>query len=79
MNLNIPGEYTGLLEITYPDGSKENVEVKIVVEKVATNTIRPKTGDTVGDKFQVVALLCSAGILLAEFSQRQKKKKCNTK
>ena len=79
VNLNKPGEYTGLLEITYPDGSKENVEVKIIVEKVTTDTNRPKTGDMVGDKLQVVALLCSAGILLVEFTQRQKKKKCNTK
>ena len=31
IDTNIPGDYTGILEITYPDGSKEFVKVQIVI------------------------------------------------
>ena len=31
VDTNTPGEYTGTLEITYPDGSKEMIEVQIIV------------------------------------------------
>ena len=33
INVEKPGEYTGTLEITYPDGSKETVEVQVIVKQ----------------------------------------------
>ena len=33
INVERPGEYTGTLEITYPDGSKETVEVQVIVKQ----------------------------------------------
>ena len=33
IDVNTPGDYTGKIEITYPDGSKEEVEVPVHVEK----------------------------------------------
>ena len=79
MNLNKPGEYTGLLEITYPDGSKENVEVKIIVEKVTANTNRPKTGDMSNSSLQIFGMFCSSVTLLGLFMRRHKKGKYNIK
>ena len=33
IDIHTPGEYTGTLEILYPDGSKETVTTKVIVEK----------------------------------------------
>ena len=33
IDIHMPGEYTGTLEILYPDGSKETVTTKVIVEK----------------------------------------------
>ena len=79
VNLNKPGEYTGLLEITYPDGSKENVEVKIIVEKVTADTNRPKTGDMSNSSLQIFGMFCSSVTLLGLFMRRHKKGKYNIK
>ncbi|RAK44087.1 hypothetical protein BHU61_09940, partial [Macrococcus epidermidis] len=39
-----PGTYTGVVEVTYPDGSKETVNVPVIVKTV------PATGLTIGDR-----------------------------
>ena len=39
IDLEKPGKYTGTLEITYPDGSKEKVDVPVLVQKEADKNI----------------------------------------
>ena len=43
INVEKPGEYTGTLEIIYPDGSKETTEVQVIVKQ-------PEKQDTNNDK-----------------------------
>ena len=53
IDTNKPGDYTGKVEVTYPDGSKETVDVEVTVkdttpaEKTENPTVTvPKAGDT---------------------------------
>ena len=53
INIQKPGEYTGTLEITYPDGSKETVEVQVIVkpnENQDTNSDKNNHNNTTTDK-----------------------------
>ncbi len=52
VDTNTPGEYTGTLEITYPDGSKEIIEVQIIVaqeNKSISNGVDNSMSDNNGD------------------------------
>ena len=53
INVEKPGEYTGTLEITYPDGSKETVEVQVIVKQTEnqdTNSDKNNHNNATTDK-----------------------------
>ncbi|PNZ83532.1 Rib/alpha-like domain-containing protein, partial [Staphylococcus microti] len=50
IDTNTPGEYTGKVEVTYPDGSKDTVDVPVVVNPSMADEIDPEVTPEVVEK-----------------------------
>ncbi|MDY6065960.1 MAG: Rib/alpha-like domain-containing protein [Finegoldia sp.] len=50
IDTNVPGDYTGKVEVTYPDGTKDVVDVKVTItEAKPVNTEKPEGQKTEGE------------------------------
>ncbi|UXR73765.1 Ig-like domain-containing protein [Staphylococcus sp. IVB6238] len=50
IDTNVPGEYTGTVEVTYPDGSKDTVEVPVKVKPSQADENEPTATEEVVEK-----------------------------
>ncbi|WP_034908020.1 Rib/alpha-like domain-containing protein, partial [Eremococcus coleocola] len=50
IDTNTPGDYTGKVEITYPDGSSEIVDVPVTVKDTTPGGEDPKDPETPGEE-----------------------------